>query len=84
MESDLLFFMVVFLLVLCILQRCLFHCGVLVKCALMASVCTSIITDEGPVWPKHVVSLHASMDQMVIRPMICEVALKTVLHINIL
>jgi hypothetical protein len=36
--------------------------------------------DDGSVWLKHIVSLYESMDLVVSRPIICEVSLKTVLH----
>jgi hypothetical protein len=36
--------------------------------------------DDGLLWPKHIVSLHESMEYVMIRPIISEVSLKTLLH----
>jgi hypothetical protein len=35
---------------------------ILVTCVLVASACTSHIPDDDPLWPKHVMNLHESMD----------------------
>lgn len=37
--------------------------------------------DDGPAWPKHVINLHEGVEHSLIWPIICEAALKTVLHI---
>jgi hypothetical protein len=41
---------------------------------------SSCIPDDGLVWPKHFMNLHETLDYVVIPPIICEVALKNLLH----